>query len=442
MKVTAIIAEFNPFHNGHAWLINHAKSSRGADYVIILMSGNFVQRGEPAIFDKFTRAHMALLCGADLVLELPTAFATASAREFARAAAALADKTGLVNELLFGAEAPSQPDLQAEVLLSLLQETAEKLFTEETAFQEELRKHIKAGASYPRARAAAFSRTLGNHSSSKAEAISELLSAPNSILALEYLQALKLRGSSIRPALALRQGDAYHEALPSGSPFASATALRRMLFSGKSVSAYVPDCLLPFYGMSGCETMNPSSFRTTLSTTAPPCIGPEALSLPLQHRLLSLLRGGTDFECFADVSSEIAGCLRRSAHRLCSYSSHVEELWTKQYTRSRISRALLHVLLGITKEQTEQMKQQDYIPFLRVLGFSNAAKAELLPTLKRCAKVPVVTKAAAAKELLADEIYYSDFYYALQMNKGFTAGDALEDVPMIKNELQRQIVIV
>ena len=421
MKVTAIIAEFNPFHSGHAWLIDYAKRVRGADYIVILMSGNFVQRGEPAIFDKFTRTRMALSCGADLVLELPTAFATASAREFARASAALADKTGLIDELLFGIEGISTSIYNSEQLsdaaqLDFLQEAALLLASESSEFQSEFRQQLAAGASYPRARAEAVSHMAG--SKNTPEVLLQLLSKPNSILAVEYLQALHLRSSQIRPALALRQGDGYHANIPSGSPFASATALRQLLLSGKSVSAYVPDCLSAFYKDAVC-------------------IGPDALDLPLQQRLLAILYDGADFERYADVSPEIAGRLRRNAAKRYGFQMHIENLWTKQYTRSRISRALLHILLGITKEQTERLKQADYIPFLRVLGFSKAARSGLLPALKRCAKVPVVTRPAAARDLLCDELYYSDFYYMLQAH-------ALRHtlLPPVKNELEQQIVIV
>ena len=441
MKVTAIIAEFNPFHNGHAWLIDQAKRVRGADQVVIVMSGNFVQRGEPAVFDKYERTRMALRCGADLVLELPTVFATASAREFARASVALAEKTGLVDELLFGAEPIDREDR----LLIRLQDTAAQLLSEEDAYRKMLRQQLQAGESYPRARAAAF------HSTAKgtdvAELSTQLLSAPNNILALEYLQALMLRGSRIRPALALRQGDSYHEALPSGSPFASATALRQLIFSGGSVSAYVPDALSSFYHDLSAG-----------GSASPVCIGPDSLDLPLQQRLLSLLHDGTDLASFADVSPEIAARLCRGARRLCGFQTRIETLWTKQYTRSRISRALLHILLGITKEQTEQMKCVDYIPFLRVLGFSGPARSTLLPALKQCAKAPVITRAASAKELLSDELYYSDFYYALQDNalreKRNSARKSQTDRPAcpqenrrmppscVKNELERQIVII
>ena len=492
MKVAAIVAEFNPFHNGHAWLIEQAKKARSADYVVIIMSGNFVQRGEPAVADKFLRTKMALLCGADLVLELPTPFATASAREFARAAVALSDQTGIVDELVFGVEGlPDSIKKTAEPaeLLDALSQTADVLLIEEPLFQQQLKALLRGGMNYPRAREAALHAFTDFSESTEAsktacpkhvksvcasEAAPEhrteigphaaLLSSPNNVLALEYLQALKLRTSAIRPVPVLRQGDGYHSEATSGSPFASATALRSMLLSSKDVSPYVPPALSSFYQFERAadkadtpDEANTAASDIALSDTGvldavpsnsgltdfsrPHWLSTSALDVPLQHCLLAHLRAGTDFSRFADVSAEIAGRLRRSAGRICSFDQRVEQLWTKQYTRSRISRALLHVLLGITKEQTEAQKQRGYHDFIRILGFSNAARAELLPALKQHAALPVITRAAAHKEMLADEIYYSDFYYALQAGNSRNSQPAVM-AGSVKNELQRRIEIV
>lgn len=455
MNITAITAEFNPFHNGHAFLLDYARRTLCADFVLILMSGNFVQRGEPAVYDKFLRTEMALRMGADLVLELPSAFATASAREFAGCAVSIAEKTGIVDTLLFGTEPGGDPEFlscTAQLLLACEHTGSPRL---KACYQESLRRSLKRGNSYPKAREEAllfvlqhgpkdewnsFLPTMKDRTECRASSFGEdgwpaafkaspaalsgqislLLSSPNNILALEYLQALFLRRSSIRPAMAVRQGDGYHAEQLSHSRFASATALRRSLLSeadASVLSPYVPKDLKPLY------------------ESAPP-IGPSALDVPLSCRLLQLEADGTDLSSFSDVSPELADRLRKSLHRIRSFPERVEELWTKQYTRSRASRALLHLLLGITKEQVNRLKAEDYAPFLRILGFSERAKEALLPALKKNAAVPLITKPSAEKELLSEEIRISDFYYALQAAAPKAAGSA------VKNECERQIVIL
>ena len=404
MKTTAIIAEFNPFHNGHAHLIRHAKEGLSSDLVLIIMSGNFVQRGEPAVFDKFQRTLMALSCGADLVFELPAVFATSAAREFAMASVALADKTGVVDQLLFGTEGIGE--------LSLLSSMADTLLQEAPSYREALQASLRKGESFPLARERAL----------LAAGFSDpgLLSMPNNILASEYLRALKLRHSSIKPLCLLRKGDGYRAQDPSGSPFASATALRRLILSGDSpeaLSAYLPECLLPRY-------------RKLLSTPGA-AVSPEALSSMLTERLLRLAASGSDFTEFLDVSREIAHRLSRSAEQLMGFSERVESLWTKQYTRSRISRALLHILLGFTKDMAEELKREDYIPYLRLLGFSKAGSA-LLPALKKNASVPVITRPAPFRQVLATDILASNLYYGLQAGHG----------SRVPNEYERQIIIL
>lgn len=403
MKIIGIIAEFNPFHRGHAFLINHAKNVLKADCVIVAMSGNFVQRGEPAVLDKFERTRMALACGADLIFELPVEFATASAREFASAGVALLEKTGIVDGLLFGTEGISAP--------KALLPAARGLLSEDTAYQEALREGLRSGASFPKAREAAL----------RASGIPEaaLLSSPNNILAAEYLRAILEQGASLTPCCLPRQGDGYHADSPSGSPFASATALRRMILSGEpaeSLLPYVPESLFPLY-------------ESLLSERSLSATGPDSLSGMLTARLLSLSAAGTDLCDFWDVSPEIAGRLSRSAERLLSWNERVESLWTKQYTRSRISRALLHILLNIRREAAEQKKATGYISYLRLLGFSPAGRS-LLPALKDQASCPIVTKAADHRELLSADIYASNLYYGLKTGL----------VPQCRNEYQRQIV--
>ncbi|MFQ9151713.1 MAG: nucleotidyltransferase family protein [Blautia sp.] len=175
MKVTGIIAEYNPFHQGHAYHLSRARELTGADRILVVMGGNFMQRGEPAIIDKYTRTEMALRNGADLVLELPAASATGSAEYFAEGAVELLDASGVVNELCFGSELGE---------LEPLEKAAELLLEEPEDYQELLRTELKKGKTFPEARETALSAFLPEQS---------LLASPNNILAIEYIKALKRR---------------------------------------------------------------------------------------------------------------------------------------------------------------------------------------------------------------------------------------------------------
>ena len=192
MKVVGIIAEYNPFHKGHAYQIRYAKERLGADYVIVAMSGPFTQRGTPALFDKYSRAGHALACGADLVLELPVVYATASAQIFATGGVALLQNAGLVDTLLFGSECPD---------LAALKNIADMLSEETPAYQALLRQALQEGSSYAAARAKALENP----------AYAKILAQPNNILAIEYLGALSRLDSSMTPLCLQRQGAGYHE---------------------------------------------------------------------------------------------------------------------------------------------------------------------------------------------------------------------------------------
>ena len=231
MKVVGIIAEYNPFHNGHAYQIKRIKEELKPDYILIAMSGDFVQRGTPAITDKYTRSAMALACGADLVLELPTLWATSSAEYFASAGVSLMEKTKVVDTLCFGAECDNLP---------LLTNVAHVLSEKDPSLEALIATLVSEGNSYP------VARNLALHKKYDFPGLDELLKSPNNILAIEYLKAL--HGTNIEPLLIQRVGDSYHQTSIS-SPFASATAIRQAIHSQKAegILDYVPKELLTQY---------------------------------------------------------------------------------------------------------------------------------------------------------------------------------------------------
>lgn len=224
MKIVGLITEYNPFHAGHLYHMQQARELTGADYCVVLMSGSFVQRGEPAIFDKYLRTKTALLAGADLVLEIPTAFSTASAHEFAAYGVALLSAIG-VDAVVFGSECGQ---------IEILKQAAYALNHESAEFQERLRKELKAGLTYPQARAKALGETQAggtrvenvedfhaNTDVSNSHIWSSILNFPNNILGIEYLRAAEDLHSPMEFYTISREGSGYHEDALSEAKFPS-----------------------------------------------------------------------------------------------------------------------------------------------------------------------------------------------------------------------------
>ena len=367
MSTAAIICEYDPFHNGHEYLIRTARDITGCDGILCIMSGNYVQRGTPAIYDKYFRAECALRAGADLVLEIPAMFSSSSAREFASCAVRIAMNSGIVDYLVFGVEDEiSSDDLEEEASLS---ENPEK--------SEKIRSLLASGATYP---AAITSAGLSK----------EKLSS-NNILAVEYLKALNSLHSSILPVPVKRQGDGYSLPVPTGSRYASATALRELIGSGKEISAFVPSYALP---------------------GKMPFVHPDMMTSLLQARLMDQ----DDLTCYLDVSKEIAGRLMKRRNHIMTFSERVDDTKTKQYTRTRIQRALLHIALRIRKEDFERTKTDGYVSCLRVLGLRKGSP--VASALKKKASLPVAARTAPYRDALKNEIYCDQLYYSLTGSKG------------------------
>lgn len=398
IKVAGIIAEYNPFHNGHRYQIEEVRRQTGADYVIAAMSGDFVQRGTCAIFDKYTRTHMALCGGVDLVVELPSLFATSSAEDFAACGVALLDQLG-ADLLCFGSESGN---------LTSLQTAAHLLAEEPPEWKALLQKYLKQGETYPTA------RSLAMEALTKDSELSKLLASPNNILAVEYLKALEKRKSKISPVTIQRKGAGYHDTdLPAS--LASASALRSLIQKQPEDLAAQLSRQIPPASLSALLAEN--------ALSAP--LFPDDLTELLHARLLFTLHEQEHLERFADLSPELAARLTKQALQFNSYSERITQLKTKGYTYTRISRALLHLILGITQEQIQEAKTLDYAPYARLLGFQKSA-APLLSHLRKTSQIPLITKTADAKNLLSKEafsmletdFYVSHLYQSLLTQKG------------------------
>ena len=368
MKTTGIIAEYNPFHNGHLYQLQEVRKS-GSDYIIVVLGGDFLQRGTPAIINKYERAKMALLSGADLVIELPVLFACSSAQYFARGAVSILDKLGVVDTLSFGCETDD---------VSLLKETASFLAEESSYYQDVLQNFLKQGFSFPKARECAVSKLLGSKAAS-------LLSSPNNILALEYCMALSKRNSSIVPSPIRRKDSSYHEMNLIENTLPSATAIRQVLSDKSSITVlknFVPEHVFSILDKS-YEKNYPIFFND--------------FSSRLHYQLL--LCASLGFDSYADITPAISDKIRNHLDSFRNIEQYLELLKSKELTYTRLSRCLLHILLQIPDSMLSFAKSSDYAGYARVLGFRDSA-LPLLTQIEHHGSIPLITKLSSAKEKL------------------------------------------
>ncbi len=373
MQAIGIVAEYNPFHNGHNYHIAQTKEHLPeSDGVIAVMSGNFTQRGEPAIFDKWTRAQAALYGGADLVLELPTAFATRSAGYFAEGAVLTLASTGLVSHLSCGVESSNDFDI-----LQALQRISQVLAEEPLQYRSYLYDNLAEGMSYPSARQAALIRYGINEA--------EWLDTPNNILALEYLQTITKQNLSIAPMFIPRAGGYHSESLPTDQlQFASATAIRKHLMQNDSA----------------WKSHMPKYSSQLLQECLEDGIPPMQIDYFTQI-LLFLLRRSSPQELYTivDMIEGIENRIYDAAQRdnICTMDDLCMAIKSKRFTYTRIKRTLLHILLGFTTAY--EAKEPAYI---RILGF-NATGQKLLKEMKKKAMLPILIRPARQRNELSEQ---------------------------------------
>lgn len=390
MKIVGLITEYNPFHAGHLYHMQQARELTGADYCVVLMSGSFVQRGEPAIFDKYLRTKTALLAGADLVLEIPAAFSTASAHEFAAYGVALLSAIG-VDAVVFGSECGQ---------IEILKQAAYALNHESAEFQERLRKGLKAGLTYPQARAKALEME---------DTWASVLSSPNNILGIEYLRAAEDLHSPMEFYTISRKGSGYHEDTLADANFPSASAIRGIIRNSLSkdkdlldiLASHLPAVTHPAY--TGAVPVFVDDFSELLN----------AAVLQMQATF-----------SIADLSPELAARLAKPPYCPLSFEERIQALKTRQLTYTRVSRALLHLALGMREEDISRWKDEGYALYARILGFRRQS-SPLLSCLHKKSSIPLITKMADAAQnlspsalaLLEQEVYASHLYQTVRMKR-------------------------
>lgn len=394
MKKVGIVAEFNPFHNGHKYLIERAKELSLADYTIIAMSGDFVQRGTPAFMDKFSRTRVAIENGADLVLMMPVSISTSSAEGFAAGAIKILYEAG-VDTVCFGVEG-------SEDILPTIKKLATYLADESDEYKTILQAQLKEGNSFPMARANALAKTM-----SLSEGERAILEAPNNQLAIEYIKAGIRHRYDMEYIAIPRTDKGYHSKESEGS-FASASMIREGLMNARSCDQkYQISRLLPGYeiekfvydyntrlndfllyaliGLKQKVELDENSYSDILDLTPDLC-----------DRILGLLPEYKDFHQFASLVKN------------------------KNITYTRVCRVLIHILLGISNQDVE-------VKYLRVLGVRESAKS-LIGEITRNSGLPVVTQLAEHKGMISQDIHAGRVYGAIIGNE--------------ENELSRRLIVV
>lgn len=400
MKAVGLVTEYNPFHNGHLYHLNKAMELTGADISVAVMSGDFVQRGEPAVLDKYTRTSMALNSGVNLVVELPVNYAVSSAESFATGALKVLDHIK-ADSIAFGSESG---DIEG------LSELAHILCDNEDMLYKEISKYTANGISYAAARQKTVEKLTDKDTA-------EMLTSSNNILAVEYLKAIIKNKYAIKPYTIKRQGDSYNDT-DIRSEYASATALRENLKAG-NISEYIPV-------KAGLILSSNTNY-----------IYPDDITEVLFTRLLDILFASNydknvfieNVMQYPDVSKEIAGRLYKSVmdmitrtvpqgaeskdNGVFSFGSLCEHIKTKEVPLSRIKRALVRITLGLDKKHMEKYANE---PYIRVLGFDKKGQ-EYLSYIRKTVEVPLITKTADYKEMLLDDIHAANIYNMIVAGK-------------------------
>lgn len=404
-NVLGIVSEYNPFHNGHLYHLNESKKITNSDYTVAIMSGNFMQRGEPAFIDKWSRTKMAIESGIDLVIELPTIYAISSAENFATGAVKLLDALKIVDFISFGSECND---------ISVLEDITKVLCSEPADYRTLLSHELSRGISFPKAREKALMMYLND-----VRRFANVLSSPNNILGIEYLKALRKQKSNIEPISIKRNGSEHNENIIStNSKIASATAIRNTCLSNN---------------FSILQNVIPKSTYTILEENIHRGNFVQGLSTFDKEIIYTLRKMSTnEIADLPDVSEGLEFALKTAANSCNSVIELLSMIDSKRYTKTRIQRILLYAILGITKKDMQISK--NITPYIRVLGFNQKGKIMLSEISNKNSKIPLVTsvkkfmdnvpnknlKMLIEKDIWASNVYTLGYEYESKANLDYT----------------------
>ena len=410
MKALGIICEYNPLHNGHIYHIQEALHLSNADCIIAIMSGDYVQRGEPAILDKYTRTQIALDCGADFVVELPAYYALSSAECFAKGALSICHAL-YVDSICFGSECNH---------IDMLQTIAEFLVNDSTDYKNSLKKYLTLGNSFANSRNMAVTDILGAN-------YGKILEEPNNILGVEYIKAILKNNYNIKPLTIIRTGNGYNNYSDKGT-YLSASGIREALKKNKPIDSYIPQSTLQLIETYKNQSqdhnfIHADDFSSFLLFQLSNILfeaennkyqASQTVSSAKNYFVQYMMR-------FIDVTPDLAASIYNHAIQWytgsCNYSfsSFAESIKTKNYALSRIKRILFRIILGFDKEKSIQY---DTLPYIKILGFNQKGRT-YLKSIKKSVSIPIVTKTADYKDLLFMDIHAANIYnyvYKMQHN--------------------------
>jgi len=344
-KRIGIIAEYNPFHNGHLYQIQKAKELTGADTVITVMSGNFTQRGDTSLINKFEKAKIALQNEVDMVIELPTIYSISSAENFALGGVKILNEIGNIDYLVFGIE---------EENLEKLQAIADVLVNEDDEFKRNIKEELDKGNSYPKAREIVLKKVLSS------ENVENIMQKPNNILAIEYLKALKTTNSKIKP-FAIKRKNTMHNDENINENYASGTYIRKLFIENnfneikKVVPKYTYERLL--------ELKNQGTYVSSINDFSDIVI----------YKIRTMTK--EEISQIADVNEGLENSIKLASTTCKTIDEIIDKVSTKRYTKTRISRILTYILLDITKSEMEQSKNANQ--YIRVLGINKKCEGIL-----------------------------------------------------------------
>ena len=395
-KRIGIIAEYNPFHNGHLYQIQKAKELTGADTVITVMSGNFTQRGDTSLINKFEKAKIALQNEVDMVIELPTIYSISSAENFALGGVKILNEIGNIDYLVFGIE---------EENLEKLQAIADVLVNEDDEFKRNIKEELDKGNSYPKAREIVLKKVLSS------ENVENIMQKPNNILAIEYLKALKTTNSKIKP-FAIKRKNTMHNDENINENYASGTYIRKLFIENnfneikKVVPKYTYERLL--------ELKNQGTYVSSINDFSDIVI----------YKIRTMTK--EEISQIADVNEGLKNSIKLASTTCKTIDEIIDKVSTKRYTKTRISRILTYILLDITKSEMEQSKNANQ--YIRVLGINKKCEG-ILKTINNNKLITSLKKFEEnnrENQLLnidkkATEIYTIKYPKSVQANLDYTS---------------------
>ena len=405
MVTVGIVAEFNPFHKGHKYIIDKARQITGADNVIVICSGNFVQRGEPAIFDKTVRTKSALANGVDAVFELPVYYSTASAETFARASVKFLTELGFVDYICFGSESDH---------IKILPTIANVLANEPAEYKDALKKELQTGLSFPKARVNALKSYFALNGSLSIDEIEITMRSPNNILAIEYIKAIKNFGSSIKP-VAIKRIGADYSSLDTIDDYVSATAIRNQAYLGNDILNFIPENCEDY--IKEYKPLFIHDFNIILGTS---------------------LINNNNFDEFYDINKDLANRINNQKNNYTDIEHFMMQLDSKNFTRTSISRSLFHILLNIKNQYIREAIEDNYFTHARLLGINRGSN--LMSVINDNSNINIISRysdyyrnaSGLDKKLLDISLYADEIYRLAYMTKY---------KEIIPNEFERQIVV-